>query len=199
VLYLRGMQYQQERQVVSNPGGSNQYQEVEDKLCLQPPEPTAARLAKQHGVSQGTIKNSSKYTQAVDMIASATSPETRKQILSGELKLTQAATLKLAKLAKQNPAVMPDILEEISQATNKTAASAVVQRSTLKIEKTPMSKDTARLIDFDNATDAINWLKGKFTLFELAESFAKQTFDEEAETIADIESNKFNGDEEEED
>jgi hypothetical protein len=199
VLYLRGMQYQQERQVVRNPGGTNQYQEVKDKVCPQPPEPTAARLAKHYGVSQGTIKNSAKYTQAVDAIASVTSPETRQQILRGELKLTQAATLKLAKLAKQNPAAMPDILDEISQATSKTAASAVVQRSTLKIEKTPMNKDTARLIDFENATDAINWLKGKFTLSELAESFAKQTSDEEAETLADTESDEFFDDDEEED
>jgi hypothetical protein len=199
VSYLRGMQYQQKRQVVRNPVGTNQYQEVKDKVCPQPPEPTAARLAKHYGVSQGTIKNSAKYTQAVDAIANATSPETRQQILGGELKLTQAATLKLAKLARQTPAVMPDILEEISQATNKTAASAIVQRSTLKIEKTLMNKDMARLIDFDNATDAINWLKGKFTLAELAESFAKHTSDEEAEALAEAEFDEFEDDDEEED
>jgi hypothetical protein len=198
VLYLRGMQYQQERQVVSNPDGIGG---KSGKFVVRHfgGQQTAAKLAKQHGVSERTIERSAKYTQAVDEIASATSPETRQQILSGELKLTQTATLKLAKLAKKNPAAMPNILEEISQATNKTAASAVVQRSTLKIEKTPMNKDMARLIDFDNATDAINWLKGKFTLAELAESFAKQTSDEEAETLADTESDEFFDDDEEED
>jgi hypothetical protein len=197
VLYLRGMQYQQERQEISNPdgiGGKSGKTVVRQNDGQQ----TAAKLAKEHRVSQRTIERSAKYAQAVDEIANATSPEIRQQILSGELKLTQAATLKLAKLAKQDPGMMPDILEEIKQATNKTAASAVVQRSTSKIKETPMNKQTARLIDFDNATDAINWLKGKFTATELAESLAKQISDEEAEFLAEEEFDEFNDDEEDE-
>jgi hypothetical protein len=199
VLYLRGMQYQQERQVVTNPDGSNQYKEVVDQNDPQPHESTAVRLAKQHGVSEGTIKRDAKYTQAVDAIASATSPQIRQQILSGEFKLTQTTTLKLAKLAEEDPAAMPNILKEIKQAATKTAATAIVQRSISKIKEVPMNKQTARLIDFDNATDAINWLKGKFTVAELAESLAKQTSDEEAETVAETEFDDFFDDDDEED
>jgi hypothetical protein len=194
MLYLRGMQYQQERQEISNIDGSNQYKAV-DQNDPQPYKSTAARLAKQHGVSEGTIKRDAKYTQAIDIIANATSPEVRQQILSGEFKLTQATTLKLAKLAEQDPTVLPDILEEIRQAPNKTAASAVVQKSISKNKEIPMNKQTARLIDFENATDAINWLKGKFTVAELTESLAKQTSDEEAEALGESESDEFFNDE----
>jgi hypothetical protein len=197
--YLRGKQYQQEKQEIPNADGNNQYVEVMGTSCPQPREFTASRLAKQHRVSERTIKNNAKYTQAIDAIASATSPQVRQQILSGEFKLTQTTTLKLAKLAEEDPAAMPDILEEIKQAATKTAATAIVQRSISKIKEVPMNKQTARLIDFDNATDAINWLKGKFTVAELAESLAKQTSDEEAEALAEAEFDEFEDDDDEED
>jgi hypothetical protein len=199
VLYLRGMQYQQERQGVSNHGGNNQYHEVVRQNDGQPPQQTAAKLAKQHGVSERTIERSAKYTQAVDVIAIATSPQTRQQILSGELKLTQAATLQLAKLAKQNPAVIPDILEEIQEAPNKTAASAVVQRSISEIEEIPMNKQTARLIDFNTVGEGINWLLGRFTAAEMSEWVTQNLINEEAEALDETEFDEFNDDEEEED
>jgi hypothetical protein len=144
-------------------------------------ESTASRLARQHGVSEATIRRDAKYAEAVDAIANATSPEVRWQILSSECKLTQAATLKLAKLAKQDPTDVLAILEEVRQAPNKTAASAVIQRFISKIEKIPMNKQMARLIDFQDATDAINWLKRRFTAAELAESLARPTTSEDAD------------------
>jgi hypothetical protein len=110
-----------------------------------------------------------------------TSPEVRWQILSSEYKLTQAATLKLAKLAKQDPTEVLAILEEVRQAPHKNAASAVIQRFISKSEEIPMNKQTARLIDFQNATDAINWLKRRFTAAELAESLARPTTSEDAD------------------
>jgi O-acetyl-ADP-ribose deacetylase (regulator of RNase III) len=185
--YLRGKQYQQEKQKVTNPNGSNQYIEVEDKVCLQPPEPTAARLAKQHGVSQGTIKNNAKYSEAVDAIANASNPEVRKQILSGDSKLTKSATLKLAKLAQQNSAALPDVLKSISQAPNKTAASTVVKKATAKISNTPRGRKMFALDDFENADDAIRWLQKRFGLDDLAKSVADQIANEEAEDWDDTE------------
>lgn len=175
VLYLRGIQYLQERQEITNPDGigGKSGKTVVDHFDPHH-ESTAARLAKQHGVSEGTIKRGAKYAEAVDAIANATSPEVRQQILSNECKLTQAATLKLAKLAQNDPAEVLVALEEVRQTSNKTAASAVVQRYISKIDKTPVNKQTVQLINFKNATDAINWLKGKFTVTELAESLAQQ-------------------------
>jgi hypothetical protein len=57
--------------------------------------------------------------------------------------------LKLAKLAEQNPAAMPDILEEVRQAPSKTAATAVVQRYISEIEEIPANKKTSPLADCD--------------------------------------------------
>jgi hypothetical protein len=195
MLYLRGMQYQQEKQMITNPGGSNQYHEVVRQSGGQPPEQTAAKLAKQHGVSERTIERSAKYTQAVDTIVNATSPQTRQQILCGELNLTQAATVKLAKLAEQNPVALPDILEEIRQAPNKTAASAVVQRATVKIKEIPMSRKTARLDDFRTVDEAIDWLQQKFKLVDLARFIAEKMAEEDSENVD--KSDKFNNDESE--
>jgi hypothetical protein len=151
VLYFRGVQYQQERQGITNPEGvgGKSGKIVDGKTYHQQSELTSAKLANQYGVSEKSIRNAAKYAEAVDTIALATSPQTRRQILSGEFKLTQTATLKLAKLAEQNPAAMPDILEEVRQAPSKTAATAVVQRYISEIEEIPANKETSPLADCD--------------------------------------------------
>jgi hypothetical protein len=196
VAYLRGKQYQQEKKEVSNPDGSNQYIEVMDQNDPQPHESTAVKLAKQHGVSEGTIKRDDKYAEAVDEIANATSPEVRQQILSGDSKLTKSATLKLAMLAQQTPEALTSIMNEINQATNKTAASAVVQRATAKINNTPRGRKMFALDDFENAGDAIRWLQKRFGLDDLAKSVADQIANEEDENWDDAE---FDGDKDNED
>jgi hypothetical protein len=181
ISYLRGMQQQREKQTVANPDGSNQYIEVKPQNEVQPLENTAARLAKQYGVSKATIERDVEYTKAVDAIVAATAPEVQQQILGSDSKLTKLATLKLAKLAKKNLAAMPDILEEVRQAPNKTAASAIVRESIVresisKTRETPINKDEAR-IDFDNAAEAIDWLKRRFSPDEL-EALCDEDFDE---------------------
>jgi hypothetical protein len=197
VLYLRGMQYQQERQEITNPDGiggksgkivvdhfdpqQSNFDEIVGKQAgitmnqndLQSQGSTASRLAKQHGVSEGTIKRDAKYAEAVDAIANATSPKVRQQILSGEFKLTQAATLKLAKMAEQNPAALSDILEEIRQANNKKAASTVVQRATVKTNDSSEGQKMVSLNDFETIDAVINWALGKFTAAEVAEWVAQ--------------------------
>jgi hypothetical protein len=177
--YLRGKQYQQEKQEVTNPDGSNQYIEVVRQNDGQPTGRTATKLAKQHGVGERTIERDAKYSEAVDAIANASNPEVREQILSGDSKLTKSATLKLAKLAQQNPAALPDVLKSISQAPNKTAASTVVKRATAKINNTPRGRKMFALDDFENADDAIRWLQKRFGLDDLAKSVADQIADEE--------------------
>jgi hypothetical protein len=170
---LRGMHYQQEQQGIGNPRGIggksgkivvdhfDPQQSNFDKIIREsaritmnqngtrPNESITSRLAKQYGVSEATIRRDAKYAEAVDAIASATSPQIRWQILSADSKLTKLATLKLAKLAKQNPAAMPDILEAIRQAQTKTAATAVVQRYISEIEESPVDKKASPLADCD--------------------------------------------------
>jgi hypothetical protein len=186
--YLRGKQYQQEKQEIANPDGvggksgkivmgQNVPQQYDPNF--QPHESTAAKLAKEHGVSDRTIKRDADYANAVDAIVAATAPEVKQQLLGTDSKFTKSATLKLAKLAQEKPGALMEIIEEVQQAPNKTAASAVVKRFISKAEEVPMNKEAARLIDFENAADAINWLKGKFTAAELAEAFAEEELDDE--------------------
>jgi hypothetical protein len=99
----------------------------------------------------------------------------QQQLLSIDSNLTKSATLKLAELVQEEPGVIMEILEKVQQAPNKTAASAVVQGATEKINDSLEGNEMARLYDFENAADAINWLKRRFTEAELAESFVKQT------------------------
>jgi hypothetical protein len=181
VSYLRGRQQQQEKQKIANPDGNNQYIEVKPQNEVQPPENTSGKLAKHHGVSKATIERDVDYSKAIDAIVAATAPEVQQQLLGIDSKLTKSATLKLAELAQEESGVLMEIIEEAQQAPNKIAASAAVQKATSKIKGIPMNKQTARLIDFENATDAINWLKRRFTEAELVESLAKPTTSEDAD------------------
>jgi hypothetical protein len=181
VSYLRGRQQNQEKKKATNPDGYNQHIEVESQNATQPLKNTAARLAKQHGVNRATIQRDANYAEAVDAIVAATTPEVQQQLLGFDSKLTKSATLRLAELAQEEPGVVTEIIEEVKKAPNKTAASAVVQRATVKINDFLEGNEMARLYDFENATDAINWLKRRFTAAELAESFVKQTTSEEAD------------------
>jgi hypothetical protein len=181
VSYLRSKQYQHEKQKLTNPVGNNQHIEVIPQNEGQPLDHTAVRIAKQHGVSKATIERDADYGKAVDAIVAATAPEIQQQLLGIDSKLTKSATLKLAELVQEEPGVVMEIIQEVQQAPNKTAASAVVQRSISEIKEIPVNKQTARLIDFEDATDAINWLKRRFTEAELVESLAKPTTSEQAD------------------
>jgi predicted nucleic acid-binding protein len=181
VSYLRGRQQHQEKKKATNPDGYNQHIEVEPQNEAQPLGKTASRLAKQHGVSKATIERDANYAEAVDAIIAATAPEIQQQLLGFDSKFTKSATLKLAELVQEEPGVVMEIIEEVQQAPNKTAASAVVQRSISEIKEIPMNKQTARLIDFEDATDGINWLRRRFTEAEIIESLAKPTTSEEAD------------------
>jgi hypothetical protein len=197
--YLRGRQQHQEKQIITNPHGSNQYNEVEGHFDPQPHESTAAKLAKEYGVSERTIKRDADYAKAVDAIVAATAPEVQQQLLSIDSKFTKSATLKLAELVQEEPGVLMEIIQEIQQAPNKTAASAVVQRSMSEIKEIPMNKQTARLIDFDTVGEGINWLLGKFTAAEMSEWVTQNLINEEVGALDETEFDEFNDDEEDED
>jgi hypothetical protein len=197
VSYLRGRQQQQEKQKVANPDGigGKSGKIVKSQNATQQSLATADRLAKQHGVNRATIHRDADYAQAIDKIVAATAPEVQQQLLSVDSKLTKSATLKLAELAQEEPGVLMEIIEEVQQAPTKTAASAVVQRSTSKIKEIPMDKQTARLIDFETVGAGLNWLLGRFTAAEMSEWLTENLVNEEAETLAETDSEEFFDDE----
>jgi hypothetical protein len=199
ISYLRGRQQHQEKKKATNPDGHNQHIEVEPQNEAQPLEKTATRFAKQHGVSKATIERDANYAEAVDAIVAATAPEVQQQLLGIDSKFTKSATLRLAELVQEEPGVLMEIIEEVQQAPNKTAASGVVQRSISEIKEIPMNKQTARLIDFDNVGEGINWLLGRFTAAEMSEWLTQNLINEEAETLVKNEFDEFNDEEEDED
>ena len=201
VSYLRGKQYQHEKQRVANPDGIGGKSE---KIVIpqnegQQSDHTAARISKQHGVSKATIERDADYANAINVIVAATAPEVQGQLLDIDSKFTKSATLKLAELVNEEPGVLMEIIEEAHQASNKTAASAVVQRSVSEIKETPMNKQTARLIDFDNVGEGLNWLLGRFTAAEMSDWLAQNLIDDEVKALAENEFDEFNDDEENKD
>jgi hypothetical protein len=203
VSYLRGKQYQQERQVVTNPDGiggksgkidEGQNDPQQSGLGGQPSVSTAAKLAKEHGVSERTIKRDADYAKAVDVIVAATVPEVQQQLLGIDSKLTKSATLKLAELVQEKSGVLMEIIEEVQQAPTKTAAGAAVQRFLSKIKEIPMNKQTARLDDFETAGAGVNWLLEKFTATEILQWVTQNLIHEEVEAF--YVSEFFDGEEE---
>jgi hypothetical protein len=197
VSYLRGRQQRQKKQKVANPDGigGKSGKIVKPQNEVQQSLTTSDKIAKQHGVSKATIERDADYAKAVDAIVAATAPEVQQQLLSINSNLTKSATLKLAELAQEEPGVMMEIIQEVQQAPNKTAASAVVQRSTSKIKEIPMDKQSARLIDFDNVGAGLNWLLGRFTAAEMSEWVTQNLVDEEVENLAETEADEFFDDE----
>jgi hypothetical protein len=173
ISYLRGRQQHQEKQMITNPDGNNQYIEVEPQNEAQPFKKTATKLAKQYGVSKATIERDAEYAKAVDAIVAATAPEVQQQLLGVDSKFTKSATLKLAELVQKEPRVLMEIIEEVRQAPTKTAASAVVRKFTSKINDSVRGKEMVSLNDFETIDAVINWVLGKFTATEVAEWVAQ--------------------------
>jgi hypothetical protein len=189
VSYLRGRHYQNEKQRVVNPDGigGKSGKIVKPQSEAQQCMTTSDKIAKQHGLSKATIKRDADYAKAVNAILAVAASEVQRQILSADSKLTKSATLKLAELAQEEPGMLMEIIEEVQQASTKAAASAVVQRFISETKETSIKGQTPWLIDFDNASDAINWLQGKFKLVDLAKSVADKITEEEAEDWDDNE------------
>ncbi|HNR32682.1 MAG TPA: hypothetical protein PKI11_17460 [Candidatus Hydrogenedentes bacterium] len=96
VAYYRGEHYRHERFEVPNPTGRNQHAEVGDQSDHQPPEKTAEKLARQHGVSPGTIRRDAQYAEAVDRLVSFLGPDFRRRLLAHKTGLTKKDVLALA-------------------------------------------------------------------------------------------------------
>jgi len=86
--YYRGLHYRTDKKI---PGGSNQYSKNSEKSqngTQQKEGATASRLADYYKVSRNTIIRDAKASEAIDAIG-MTSPEAKKNILSGETSITK--------------------------------------------------------------------------------------------------------------
>jgi hypothetical protein len=176
VSYLRGRQQQQEKQKIANPDGigGKSGKIVKSQNATQQSSATADRLAKQYGVNRATIHRDADYAKAVDAIVAATAPEVQQQILGTDSKFTKSAILKLAKLAKEEPRVVMELIEEVRQAPSKTSASAIV-RKFISINDPTTAQKKVSLSDFETIDAALDWLLQKFTASEVAEWAAQNS------------------------
>ena len=96
--YLRGKRYTQEKKIVTNASGVNQFSKVDGGQNVPQPK-TAERLAKQYGVTDRTIKRDEQFSKGVDNI-SRYQPELKNEILSGKSDFTSQEVRAYAKVAE---------------------------------------------------------------------------------------------------
>ena len=87
--HFRGVHYRADKKIIKNESGANQYKEVKSQNGTKPQnQSTATRLADQYNVSRNTINRDAKIAEAIDAIGES-SPEAKRMILSGEIKLSK--------------------------------------------------------------------------------------------------------------
>jgi hypothetical protein len=95
--YFRGVHYNADKRLITNKAGLNQYpKEVERHSDVQPQSgSTAKRLSEQYNVSPKTIDRDAQTARAIDAIG-ASSPEAKRDILSGAVGIDRKYLRKLA-------------------------------------------------------------------------------------------------------
>ena len=114
--YFRGLHYNAEKLLVKNAAGINQHsEEVKAQNGPKPQNPsTAERLADEYNVSPKTIKRDVQLAKAIDAIGE-TSPEAKREILSGTAGITRQRLQSLASGVSEDE--IKAIAETIEQGT----------------------------------------------------------------------------------
>jgi len=100
--YFRGLHYRSVKKIVKNLGGKNQFSEVKAQNEPKARElSTASNLANQYRVSSMTIKRDAKLAEAISAIGEI-SPESQRQILSGEVRIDKKTLNKLSAESKED-------------------------------------------------------------------------------------------------
>jgi N6-adenosine-specific RNA methylase IME4 len=107
------------------------------------PTRTSETIAQKHNVGSRTVERAGKYTEAVDKLAEATTPETREMILGGEIKATHQEIQELADIVEEKPEEVNQIIADIKAGKAETVKDAKGIRETLK-------NADQRYIDFCN-------------------------------------------------
>jgi len=114
VSYLRGKQGEQEKKVVRNKDGVNQYTVVKDQNDPKP-DTVAAKLAEQHKVGEATIKRDMAFARNVDTVAAAV-PEAKQALLARDAKVGKQEVQKLATIAAASPQTAKHVVEAVKAA-----------------------------------------------------------------------------------
>jgi hypothetical protein len=126
--YLRGKRYLLEKQQGKRRDLTSD--QIDQKLT------TADKLALQYNVSAPTIRRDAALARDVDTLSSALSPQFRQAILSRDFKLTQQDTKELARVARQSPEKIPELVAQ-RVATEGKSHSARRSKPTEGISYTP--------------------------------------------------------------
>ncbi len=146
--YLRGLQYNREKAKgpgapTGNGNAEKQYDHF-DHIVLDDashPKTTAARLASQHKVSQGTIQRDGKFAESLDTIASVAGPEIKDAILSRQTYATEQDVKAIADAAKATPNLVQKLVQKQQEETGAVDAKAL-RKELGQLEEPPVIEAT---------------------------------------------------------
>jgi len=122
--FYRGLQYTLEKQIISNPEGTNRWSLVDAQNEHQlKPKSTAGRLAEQHKVSPGTIRRDAQVATAISAIGDV-SPEIKMDILSGKTRISRIQLQELAAGSKEDVSAVVSQIEEGTFSNKRPSVSA---------------------------------------------------------------------------
>jgi N6-adenosine-specific RNA methylase IME4 len=130
--YLRGLQYTREK---NKHGGDRKTEEIKGKNF--PLEKTAQRLAEQHKVSDRTIKNDEKFTEAIDRIAEVAGEDVKHKILGRDIKTTEKEVKRIANLP---PEKISNVFNAIKKGETLNLKESIHKAASLDIKETPELK-----------------------------------------------------------
>ena len=125
--YFRGTQYAMQKRQGKRTDLTSAHNE-------QKSHSTAAQLARQHQVSDATIRRDAVYAKAVDAIAEAVGPEARQTLLARETKVTQHEVTQLADIAQVSPETAKDVVEAVQTARTPKAVKQMVQAAVQEVK-----------------------------------------------------------------
>ena len=126
--YLQGKQYLLQKQQ------GKRTDLTSGKSCQKSP-PTAGPLARQHQVSEKTIRNHAVYAQAVDTLAAAVGLDPHQTVLARETKVTQQDVKALAKMAKQHALRAKEALDAAQEAKTPKQARQIVREKAREVRE----------------------------------------------------------------
>ena len=127
--YYRGKQYELQKQ-------QGKRTDLTSGNSYQKSHTTAAQLARQHTVSEKTIRNDAAFTEAVDTVLAAVGPDARQVLLARETPVDRHSVKTLALIATASPQIARHVLEAVQAApTPKEAGQRI--HAALKALPTP--------------------------------------------------------------
>jgi hypothetical protein len=126
--YYRGKQYAMQKRQGQRTDLTSDHNEQKSQT-------TAAQLARQHQVSDATIRRDAAYAHAVDTLAEVVGPEARQALLARETQVPQHEVKQLADIAQVDPILAQKVLVDVQRAKTPKAAKRMVQTAVEVIQE----------------------------------------------------------------